>query len=32
MYESFFGLAKRPFTTMPDPACFVPIDGAYQRI
>jgi type II secretory pathway predicted ATPase ExeA len=30
MYESFFGLAKRPFTTMPDPACFVPIDGAYQ--
>jgi type II secretory pathway predicted ATPase ExeA len=30
MYESFFGLAKRPFTTMPDPACFVPIDGIYQ--
>jgi type II secretory pathway predicted ATPase ExeA len=30
MYESFFGLAKRPFTTMPDPACFVPIDGAHQ--
>lgn len=30
MYESFFGLAKRPFTTMPDPACFVPIDGTYQ--
>jgi type II secretory pathway predicted ATPase ExeA len=30
MYESFFGLAKRPFTAMPDPACFVPIDGIYQ--
>jgi type II secretory pathway predicted ATPase ExeA len=30
MYESFFGLAKRPFTAMPDPACFVPIEGTYQ--
>ena len=30
MYESFFGLAKRPFLTMPDPACFVPIEGIYQ--
>jgi type II secretory pathway predicted ATPase ExeA len=30
MYESFFGLAKRPFTAMPDPACFVPIEGIYQ--
>lgn len=30
MYESFFGLAKRPFTALPDPACFIPIDGIYQ--
>ena len=30
MYESFFGLAKRPFTAMPDPACFIPIEGIYQ--
>jgi type II secretory pathway predicted ATPase ExeA len=30
MYESFFGLAKRPFTALPNPACFIPIDGIYQ--
>jgi len=30
MYETFFGLAKRPFTAMPDPACFVPVEGIYQ--
>lgn len=30
MYESYFGLAKRPFTTMPDPGCFVPVEGIYQ--
>jgi type II secretory pathway predicted ATPase ExeA len=30
MYEAFFGLAKRPFTAMPDAGCFVPVDGIYQ--
>ena len=30
MYESFFGLVKRPFTAMPDPACFIPIEGIHQ--
>jgi type II secretory pathway predicted ATPase ExeA len=30
MYETFFGLAKRPFTSMPDPDCFVPIEGIHQ--
>ena len=30
MYESFFGLSKRPFTAMPDADCFVPLEGIYQ--
>lgn len=30
MYESFFELRKRPFATMPDADCFVPIHGVHQ--
>ena len=32
MYESFFGLGKRPFAATPDPGCFVSSDGAYQTL
>lgn len=28
MYESFFGLARRPFATTADPTCYVPDDAA----
>jgi len=30
MYESFFELRRRPFATMPDTECFVPIHGVHQ--
>src|SRR5580704_8098590 len=30
MFESFFGLRKRPFAALPDADCFVPLEGICQ--
>jgi type II secretory pathway predicted ATPase ExeA len=30
MYQSFFGLRKRPFAALPDADCFVPLEGVCQ--
>lgn len=32
MYESFFGLARRPFAATPDPDCFVPVETARESL